>query len=459
MSEVAATQRAELERLHLEPEVARRVAMTRPRAERAPLMTAWRSLGLAAAGAAVAVLVVLGTRPDRLASLLPGERRAAPLTFTVAEGGADRPGLVGDEVAAPVDRATATRFSDGSEVVVAAGGRARIVALEAAGAAVMLEEGRVDVHVVHRAETRWEVRAGDFHVRVTGTRFAVTWRAPSRGLQVRLYEGAVAVSGPGLGPEGRRVQGGQELRVDPTGATLALVAPTTSAHVTAVAAEAEARAESEAEGTSPDTTDATAATDAGPPARRTVVAHVARPASPSRRPSHRRAASTSGGAPGPGVAPAPASGSGDWHTLATRGQYHGALQAALAQDFGDACRRFSPADLMLLGDVARLDGDAVRSEQAYRSALQRFPAFDRPSFSLGVLAFEARRDYHAAAGWFTRYLREHPSGPLATEAAGRLLESLHRGGETDRARAAAASYLREHPGGPQTALARALARP
>ena len=132
------------------------------------------------------------------------------------------------------------------------------------------------------------------------------------------------------------------------------------------------------------------------------------------------------------------------------------MAAAVAGNFGAACGELSAADVMLLGDVARLAGDATRAEQAYGHALARFPKLDRPAFALGVMAFEARRDDRAAATWFTRYLREHPTGPLATEASGRLLEALQRGGETARARAAATTYLRQHPDGPHAALARSL---
>jgi outer membrane protein assembly factor BamD (BamD/ComL family) len=65
-----------------------------------------------------------------------------------------------------------------------------------------------------------------------------------------------------------------------------------------------------------------------------------------------------------------------------------------------------------------------------------------------------------AIGWFKRYLTEQPNGPLAREAAGRLIELLRQTGDSARAQEAAAGYLKRYPTGPHAALARnVLARP
>jgi tetratricopeptide (TPR) repeat protein len=148
-----------------------------------------------------------------------------------------------------------------------------------------------------------------------------------------------------------------------------------------------------------------------------------------------------------------------WRALARRAQYHQALTLALAEGFDRDCDQLRGDDLVLLGDVARLGGDVRHADQAYRAALRRFPDLDRPAFALGVMAFESRHDYRDAAAWLSRYLHDHPSGPLATEAAGRLLEAWDLAGDTARAREAARNYLRDHPAGPHKALARRLAEP
>jgi transmembrane sensor len=409
MSEVAATQRAELERLRLEPEIVRRVAAATDSGRgKRPTFFSVRGLTFATAGLATlaAVLWVSGAGregdggQDRAVSTMGAVPPRPELSFVTDGVGAGR-GRAGDVLAAGPEQPMEARFSDGSELVLAADGRARVVALHAAGASVALERGKLDVHVIHRPETRWQITADAYRVRVTGTRFAVTWNPPARSLTVRLSEGSVEVTGPGLAPDGARVSAGQELRAGPTGFAVA-------------------------------------------PAREGAPAPQIAPAPDT---------ASSAGATRPVPRPVAAG----WRALASRARYHEALSTAIAGDFSAACRQLSASDLMLLGDVARLDGDAVRAEQAYRSALTRFRELDRPSFALGVLAFEARHDYRGAATWFASYLREHPTGPLATEAAGRLLEALHRAGETTRARTAAVTYLRDHPNGPHAALARSLA--
>ncbi|HEX2660681.1 MAG TPA: FecR domain-containing protein [Polyangia bacterium] len=397
MAEVAATQRAELERLQLESEIVRRLSApgSGRRQAAAPARASFfaRPLGLVLGSAAVAAVVAAlwmhgdGQRADAPATPAPG------LAFHV--DGVGRPGQAGDLLEAGAGHTLAATFSDGSEVVVAAGTRARVVTLDPRGASIALERGRLDVHVVHRAETRWRVTTGAYQVRVTGTRFAVIAPAGDDALVVRMTEGSVEVSGPGGVTS---VRAGEELHAGPTGFTVA--APSTPAATAPAISPASAPSSVEA-------------TRASAPPR-------------------------------------------DWRALAKRARYEESLAAAVAGNFGAACGELSAADVMLLGDVARLAGDVSRAEQAYGRALNRFPRLDRPAFALGLLAFEGRHDYKAAAAWFSRYLREHPSGPLATEASGRLIEALQQDGEATRARAAAATYLRQHPDGAHAALARSL---
>lgn len=397
MAEVAATQRAELERLHLEAEIIRRLnapadGRRKPAASARASFFA-RPLGLVLGSAAVAVVTVVGAalwmRAGAPRDSAPVASSTAGLAFVVDGASAGR---AGDLLEASAGHPLAATFSDGSELVLAAGARARVVTLDPRGASIALERGRLDVHVVHRAETRWRVTAGAYQVRVTGTRFAVIAPAGDDTLVVRMTEGSVEVSGPGGVTSARA---GDELHAGPTGFTFG--APEAPVAPVAPAPSVEA--------------------------------------------------------PRASVAPR------DWRALAKRARYDESLAAAVAGNFGAACAELSAADVMLLGDVARLAGDVPRAEQAYGRALTRFPKLDRPTFALGVLAFEGRHDYRGAATWFSRYLREHPSGPLATEASGRLIEALQQAGELARARAAAATYLRQHPDGAHAALARSLVGP
>ena len=91
--------------------------------------------------------------------------------------------------------------------------QAHVDALDANGATVALEEGTVEVSVVHRAQTRWEIRAGRYQIRVTGTKFSAGWDRRTDTLTVTMREGSVEVTGPGLKAPAR-VVGGQRLRAN-----------------------------------------------------------------------------------------------------------------------------------------------------------------------------------------------------------------------------------------------------
>jgi TolA-binding protein len=90
---------------------------------------------------------------------------------------------------------------------------------------------------------------------------------------------------------------------------------------------------------------------------------------------------------------------------------------------------------------------------------QRFAGSEEAAFAtfaLGRLEFDGFGAHAQAARWFRTYLREQPQGPFAREALGRLMESLHRGGEAREARRLAQNYLRRYPSGPHAALASRL---
>jgi tetratricopeptide (TPR) repeat protein len=161
----------------------------------------------------------------------------------------------------------------------------------------------------------------------------------------------------------------------------------------------------------------------------------------------------------PPSARAAAVGSRSWQALARSGHYREALQAVERSGFEKACRKLGSDDLVQLGDVARLARDSSRAEQAYGAARRRFPGNDRPAFAMGLVAFEQRRDFHAAGKWFELYVRQYPNGALAREALGREMESWNRAGDSGRARRAADEYLSEAPTGPYARLARQIASP
>lgn len=134
-------------------------------------------------------------------------RRA--LVFAV---GGEANGVVGAFIAAPAAEAVPIAFSDGTRIVLAPSTRARVSELGPNGARLLVESGTIHADVVHTGSARWAVEAGPFEVRVTGTSFDVAWDPHVEAIVVTLTDGSVVVTGCGLGPEGRRVVRGEELR-------------------------------------------------------------------------------------------------------------------------------------------------------------------------------------------------------------------------------------------------------
>jgi hypothetical protein len=125
----------------------------------------------------------------------------------------------------PVDRGCGVLFEDGTRITLAAGTQGRIAAQSyRRGASFGLAHGHVDLAVVHRPSARWDVLAGPFGVRVTGTRFSVDWVPSSQRFTLRVSEGEVRVSGCSQRPE-TSVRAGQGLEGDASQACTNLQPP------------------------------------------------------------------------------------------------------------------------------------------------------------------------------------------------------------------------------------------
>jgi TolA-binding protein len=335
----------------------------------------------------------------------PGTRQE-PLRFWVEE----RAGNV-DEWVTARDTEQSLRFSDGSSVVAGPHTTTRVMQISPDGAALTLERGHVDAHVVHRTASRWQVAAGPFVVHVTGTRFRVNWDPQAEKLAVSVSEGRVQVTG-----------GGQPMHDLTAGSTLELSLRQAAELKNAFEAPAPAAlpsSEPSSEGAAPDSA-------------RDEDELIASRKTAEHKP--------------------------DFRELSTAGRYREALAAVEQLGFGSQCESLGARDLLTLGSTARLAGRAELAREAYLAARRRFPNSSEAgisAFSLGRLASDAG---HAsdAIGWFKRYLIEQPSGPLAREAAGRLIELLHQTGSTAQAREAAESYLKRYPTGPHAALAESV---
>jgi TolA-binding protein len=373
--------------------------------------------GLAAGLAAAAAIVAL------VAVVLVG-RLPEPLRFEV---GATQPGAVGAWIAAPPGAALPIRFSDGSELRLAPGGRARVASVSADGAELALERGALDLAVVHREKTRWLVRVGPFLVHVVGTRFEASWDPVTERCTVALREGAITISGPVVG-EARPLRAGERLAVSAATGTLE-----TSLIETAAAPAPSPPAPLEPPEDPPS------------PSGRAPDAEVSAPRASASPPASPRL-------------PVPHEAS-TWRALAQGGKYKDALAAAEREGFDAICAAASALDLHALGDAARLGGDAARASRAFRALRDRFPGSSQAAsaaFMLGRIAQDRDKDPTAAAAWLTRYLSEQPAGAFAAEASGRLVEARDRAGDEAGARRAAERYLEAYPGGSHAAYARSV---
>ncbi|MBS2017588.1 MAG: hypothetical protein JST00_32205 [Deltaproteobacteria bacterium] len=100
---------------------------------------------------------------------------------------------------------------------------------------------------------------------------------------------------------------------------------------------------------------------------------------------------------------------------------------------------------------ARAGGNVEAATDLLVTLRKAHPGTSQAAIAAAYLGRDAarsgRRD--AARRWFETYLQEQPTGPLAREASGQLIELTTGAEQTERAR----RYLAEHPNGPHAPLA------
>ncbi len=345
----------------------------------------------------------------------------APLAATFGE----HPLTVGEWVSATDVGTPPIEFSDGSQVSLSPGSRARLATLDAVGAHLVLESGAADVRVVPNHGARYRVSSGPFAVDVTGTRFDVGFRPSDELFTLTLHEGKVTVSGCVLG-EGRALLAGESLsascraghfEISAAGsrsAPAAVVAPASAESVGAAPPEAALSAEPVA-----------GESDSAPRALREAPLAVS------------------------------------WQSLSRQSRFADAYALIELDGFGAAVAKAPVSELALLGDTARFAGkpaDALTAYQALRSRAPGSADAKRAAFSIARVHFDQRAAYADAARWFRTYLAEQPGGPFAREAEGRLMEALSRSGDRAGARQVAEGYLQKYPRGPHERVANQLAR-
>ncbi|MFT3925563.1 MAG: FecR domain-containing protein [Myxococcales bacterium] len=376
-----------------------------------------------ALGLGVAVCVGLWVSVRR--PVEPALRVWVPGTESVAES--DEHGYFAARADAPLELS----FSDGSHVRLEPGSVLRVSALDARGARLSLEHGRAMISVRHTSNTHWWFESGPFTTEVVGTRFALGWEPLEQTFRLHMLEGVVRVSGPVLGPQLRAVAG----------------------EIVEVSLR-EQRAQLSKDAPSPQTVPLAPTPT---PSAREIPAHPSQSDSPS---PHDTSARRKRAAKPASVEPAsdehePSEPS--FERLARQGRYAEAIAAAEALGWETALSSSARGALWLLADAARLARRPELAASAYLRVRARFAGSSeatRSAFALGRLAHDVQRDARAAAEWFTTYLREAPTGTLAQEALGRLLEVQIEAGHTRAAQDTAARYQSQYPQGPHAPLAR-----
>ena len=360
----------------------------------------WLAAAFGAAAIAIALVFWLRT-----------PRAAESLTFTV--GPDIRTGQVGIYYAATPDAELPLRFSDGSQVSVQPRGGVRVHETGQKRVAVFVETGRARFDVAHRPEAGWEIAAGPYSVRVTGTAFDLSWTPESRSFELAMRSGEVTVRGPGI-ESGVVVKG-------------------TERFVSRVTADVKR------------TTPAASVTGPSRAKSSDLLDEPRQPKAPS------------GAEKTPSSKAPPEKPGASWSELAAKGDYASIVRAAEDRGIDQVIAGASADELRALADAARFSGRAALAQRALLAIRSRFAgskAATGAAFVLGRMVDGS--DPRAAVTWYDRYLAE--GGPMAAEALGRRMLALHRSGDNGASRRAASEYLRRFPDGPYASQARELSR-
>ncbi|MBN2714995.1 MAG: FecR domain-containing protein [Deltaproteobacteria bacterium] len=349
-------------------------------------------------------------------------------------------------IVATAQRAASHEFSDGSSIVLSPKSSARVLQSTPHSVRISLENGEITTKVIHATQTNWLLEAGPYTVRVTGTHFSLGWDADSAHFSLSLRQGSVLVKGP-LIEEGKRVQTGERMDAWPETKRMEFAGTspiddsvdTPPALFTDIAAAKTIAPSSQTDGRPRHTLENPVGNTAtrGPDS-------VSSGSSSKANTKHLRVSL--------GNSPANES----WETLCSRGEFQTILTLAQEKGLQRVFQQGTLADLMALGEAARLTRHATLSNDVYLAIRQRFagtPQSSASAFYLGKIAFDQSHAYSRAAEWLNVYIREAPGGPFARDALGKLIESQLHTGQRHAAAQNATQYMDRYPGGPHVTIA------
>jgi TolA-binding protein len=360
--------------------------------------TRWLAMALPAMAAALVVWWVL------------------PRSLTYEVVGAKKDGAY---VSAPSDHEITVRFSDATQLEVAAGSQLRVEDTNRLGARVLLERGSADVHVVHKEGTRWTFAAGPFDVAVTGTRFVLQWDASAEVLDLRLTEGSVEIQTP-FASAPVALRAGQAFHADLHRRTM-----------TTTDGDDHARADA-------------------PPEAAAAPSAVATDENPV--PSPPPANAPSAGTPEPHAKTRP------WSSLVAAGQFATVLAQADERGIDGCLRSCAASDLSALADAARYTGRADVAQRALQALVSRFGRETEgrnAEFLLGRL-LEQQGDLAQARTWYQRYRSHVADGAYAAEALAGTMRVTQKLEGRAAAQPIARDYLQRYPAGADAATARSI---
>jgi TolA-binding protein len=310
-------------------------------------------------------------------------------------------------------------FSEGTRFALEPGTRGRLRNLSPTGATLALDRGAARFAITPNPAHRWSVEAGPFVVSVKGTEFSVAWDPTGEKLEISVWRGRVAVTGPFLS-DNLELRPGQKLNVDLPRRESVLSQPVPSAEPGPSATPQSPGAPSSAE------------TPAPPP-----------PVVPRAAPSASSAAERR------------------WSEAMARGDWDSILADVEQDGLEKTLRSATSRDLFALADAARYRRRTDWARAALMAQRERFPSSTRSvdaAFLLGRVEEATGSGRRQAVAWYDSYLSRAPNGSYAAEALGRKMILIKELEGALQARPIAEEYLRRFPNGSHAAAARALSQ-